>query len=75
MPGLWMHMLDFARAMPLFPTALALMREPDWVIESVRWVLCPGGRFVGEMGREGATSPRLKLRGVSTETRTRRVHH
>jgi SAM-dependent methyltransferase len=33
--------------------ALHWMREPDRVIEGVRRALCPGGRFVGEMGGEG----------------------
>jgi SAM-dependent methyltransferase len=49
------HALDFGRAFDAVFSNAALhwMREPDRVIEGVRRALCPGGRFVGEMGGEG----------------------
>src|SRR5512132_3943304 len=48
------HALNFARAFAAVFSNAALhwMREPDRVIEGVRPALCPGGRFVGEMGVE-----------------------
>ena len=65
MPGLWMHMLDFARAMPCFQTDTALMREPDRVIESVRWVLCPAGRLL-----EGNVATAKAARNINRDSNT-----
>lgn len=48
----------------------ALMREPDRVIESVRWVLCPGGRFVGEMGGEGNVAAAQAARSINRDSNT-----